>query len=153
LLIAVPEAEMDLDVPRIAVAPSPGRIDYYADVAWADRPPAMMQELLLQAFERSGRIAAVERRGSGNLKADFLLTSDMQDFEVDAATGAPVAHLRITVRLVRTRDRTIVASRTFEATPSASGGLDGALAGFNAGLADMLPQIVDWTLTQGNANP
>ena len=90
LLIAMPDAPMDLDTSRIAIAPAPTRIDYYADVAWADRPSAMLQALLLQSFDRSGRIAAVQRQ-SGALKSDFILTADIEDFEVDAASGDPAA--------------------------------------------------------------
>jgi cholesterol transport system auxiliary component len=152
LLIAMPDAPLDLNSVRIAVAPSPGRIDYYADVAWADRPPAMLQDLLVQSFDRSGRIAAVQRQ-SGALKADFVLTSELYDFQVEGGSGDSVAHVRITARLVRTRDRTIVAMKSFEISQPAGGSFDGAIAAFDSGLKAILPQIIDWTLNQGNATP
>lgn len=151
LLIAVPNAPLDLNSVRIAIAPSPGRIDYYANVAWADRPPAMLQDMLLESFDSSGRIAAVQRQ-SGGLKADFVLTSELHDFQVEAGASDPVAHLRITVRLMRTRDRTIVGTKSIEATQPVGENFDGAIAAFDSGLKSMLPQIVDWTLNQGNAN-
>jgi cholesterol transport system auxiliary component len=150
LLIAMPNAVLDLNTPRIAIVPAPSRMDYYADVSWADRPPAMLQELLLQSFDRSGRIAAVQRQ-SGGLKSDFLLTADIEDFEVDTTSEASV-HIRIAVRLVRSRDRVIVAARNFESTVPAGGNFDGAIAAFDSGLQSILPQIVDWTLTQGSRN-
>jgi cholesterol transport system auxiliary component len=150
LLIAMPDAPLDLNSVRIAIEPVPGRIDYYADVAWADRPPAMLQDLLLQSFDSSGRIAAVQRQ-SGALKADFVLTSELNDFQVEAGSGDSVAHMRITARLVRTRDRTIVAMKSFNISQPAGGSFDGAIAAFDNGLKALLPQIVDWTLTQGNA--
>ncbi len=152
LLIAMPDAGSELNLPRIAIAPTPARIDYYADVAWADRPPAMLQELLLQCFDKSGRIAAVQRQ-SGALKADFMLTTDLQDFQVETGSGDAVVHFRITARLVRARDRTIVAARSFESSTPASGNLDGAITAFDAAIAEVLPQMVDWTLTQGSRNP
>jgi cholesterol transport system auxiliary component len=152
LLIAMPDAALDLNTPRIAVDPAPARIDYYADVSWADRPPAMLQDLLLQSFDRSGRIGAVERQ-SGGVKSDFILTTDIQDFEVDAVSGEPAAHIRIVARLVRSRDRTIVAARTFETTIPSGSSFDGAIAAFDGALQATLPQLVDWTLTQGNRNP
>jgi cholesterol transport system auxiliary component len=150
LLIAMPNAVLDLNTPRIATIPAPSRMDYFADVSWADRPPAMLQELLLQSFDRSGRIAAVQRQ-SGGLKSDFLLTADIEDFEVDTVS-APVVHIRIAARLVRSRDRVIVATRTFENTVPADGNFDGAIAAFDSALQSILPQIVDWTLTQGSRN-
>jgi cholesterol transport system auxiliary component len=149
LLIAMPGATQDLNTPRIAVIPGPSRIDYYADVTWADRPPAMLQELLLRSFDRSGRIAAVQKQ-SGGLKSDFLLTADIEDFEVDAAATEPGAHIRIAARLVRNRDRTIVATRSFDVTVPSGSSFDGAIAAFDNGLQTLLPQIVDWTLTQGS---
>jgi cholesterol transport system auxiliary component len=151
LLIAMPDAPLEVNSVRIAIAPSPTRIDYYANVAWADRPPAMLQDMLLESFDRSGRIAAVQRQ-SGGLKSDFVLTCELRDFQVEAGPGDPVAHIRIAARLVRSRDRTIVATRSFESATPASGNFDGAIAAFDSGLKSMLPQIVDWTLNQGNAN-
>ena len=152
LLIGMPDAQMDINQVQIAVTPDSTRIDYYKEVAWADRPSAMLQALILQSFDRSGRIAAVERQ-SGNLKSDFQLNADIENFEVDAGAAAPAAHVRLTLKLVRSRDRTIVATRTFDVAKPAGPTFDGAIAAFNAGLAELLPQIVDWTLTQGNANP
>jgi len=152
LLVAMPGAELDLDTPRIAIIPEPSRMDYYADVTWADRPPAMLQELLLQSFDRSGRIAAVQKQ-SGGLKSDFILTADIEDFEVDTTAGDPAVHIRVAARLVRSRDRAIVATRSFEANAPAGANFDGAIAAFDGALQSMLPQIVDWTLTQGSRNP
>lgn len=152
LLVAMPDAALDLNTSRIAIAPAPSRIDYYADVVWADRPPAMLQQLLLESFDKSGRIAAVQRQ-SGGLKADFVLASDIQDFQVESGSGEPAAHIRVTARLVRTRDRTIVAARGFEAAIPSGGSFDGAVAAFDGALKSVLPQMVDWTLSQGSANP
>jgi cholesterol transport system auxiliary component len=151
LLIDSPDAILDLDAARIAIRPDPNRIDYYANVTWADRPPAMLQELLLQAFDKSGRIAAVQRQ-SGGLKADFVLATDLQNFEVDTGPGAANVHIRITARLIRARDRTIVASRVFESNTPVSGDFEGGIAAFDAALQTLLPQIVDWTLVQGSRN-
>ncbi|HEX4505515.1 MAG TPA: ABC-type transport auxiliary lipoprotein family protein [Alphaproteobacteria bacterium] len=149
LLIAMPGGVANLNTTRIAIIPAPSRMDYYADVTWADRPPAMLQELLLQSFDRSGRIAAVQRQ-SGGLKSDFLLTTEIEDFEVDNASGEPNAHIRVAARLVRNRDRTIVAARNFEAAVPSGTSFDGAIAAFDSGLQSVLPQMVDWTLTQGS---
>jgi cholesterol transport system auxiliary component len=152
LLIAMPSAQLDLDTTRIAIIPAQSRMDYYADVTWADRPPTMLQGLLLQSFDRSGRIAAVQRQ-SGGLKSEFLLTCEIEDFEVDTTASEPGAHIRIAARLVRSRDREIVAMRTFEVTVPSGASFDGAIAAFDSGLQSVLPQMVDWTLTQGNQHP
>jgi cholesterol transport system auxiliary component len=152
LLIAMPAAVNDVNTTRIAIIPAPSRMDYYADVTWADRPPAMLQELLLQSFDRSGRIAAVQRQ-SGGLKSDFLLATEIEDFEVDNAAAEPSTHIRVSARLVRSRDRAIVATRNFDATVPSGNSFDGAIAAFDSGLQSVLPQMVDWTLTQGSQHP
>ena len=149
LLIAMPSAVADLNTTRIAIIPGPSRMDYYADVTWADRPPAMLQELLLQSFDRSGRIDAAQKQ-SGGSKSDFLLTTEIEDFEVDTTAAEPGAHIRVAARLVRSRDREIVATRNFDATVPSGGSFDGAIAAFDNGLQSVLPQMVDWTLTQGS---
>jgi len=151
LAVEMPEAELELNTARIAVAPSPARIDYYADVAWADRPPAMLQELLVRSFEKSGKIAAVDRRGS-NVRADFELTTDLQHFQVEAAGDPADVHVDIMAHLIRTRDRAIVASRHFEMTAPAGTNFDATISGFDETLRQLLPMIVDWTLEQGNRN-
>jgi cholesterol transport system auxiliary component len=152
LLIDMPNAQLDLNTARIAIEETQSEIEYYANVAWVDRPTALHQELLLQSFDKSGRIGAVQRQ-SGGLRADFVLTTDLQDFEVDAASAPPTVRVRVTTRLVRTRDRVIVASHSFKADTPISGDFEGAVTGFNGALRDILPQIVDWTLTEGSRNP
>jgi cholesterol transport system auxiliary component len=149
LVIDTPTAALDLNTPRIAVVPAPSRMDYYANVSWADRPPAMLQELLLQSFDASGRIEAVQKQ-SGSVKSDFVLSTDIEDFSADASTAEASAHIRISARLVRSRDREIVAARIFEANTPSGGSFDGAIAAFDSGMQSLLPQIVDWTLTEGS---
>ncbi len=58
--------------------------------------------------------------------------------------------MRISAKLVRMRDRSIVASKDFDATvPVGSDNFDAVIAAFNGALADLLPRMVDWTLTEG----
>jgi cholesterol transport system auxiliary component len=152
LLIALPDAAMDLDVVRIAVVPAPSRLDYYAGVAWADRPAEMLQDLIVESFDRSGRIDTVQRE-SGGVRGDFILATDLEDFQAEADSAAPVVHVRLAVRLIRTRDRAIVASRTFESKIPVGGDFDAVIAGFNHATQALLPEIVAWTLDQGARNP
>ena len=150
LLVDAPSATLALDSSRIAIAPAPNRIDYYADVAWADRAPAMLQEAILESFDRSGRIPAVQRQ-AGGLRADYVLALDLQNFEVDAAQASPAAHLRFTAKLVRMRDRSIVASHDFEAdAPIRGAGFDAVTEAFEQGLGEVLPELVSWTLAEGD---
>jgi cholesterol transport system auxiliary component len=152
LLVEAPEATLDINNTRIAVAPTPTRIDYFAGVAWADRPPSMLQAVLVESFDRSGRIGAVERQ-SGGLRSDFMLATDLDDFQAEAGPNGTQAHVRITARLIRSRDRSIVAARTFETSIDVGLGIESAIGGFDRAVETLVPEIVDWTLNMGNRNP
>ncbi len=152
LLIEMPNAMLDLNTSRIATRPEPTRIDYFANVAWADRVPAMLRELLLQSFDRSGKIPAVQSQ-SGGLKADFVLATNLANFEVEEGSAGAEVHIAITAKLIRGRDSTIIATQRFESTTPVSGDFGGAVQGFDTSLHALLPRIVDWTLTEGSRAP
>src|SRR5436305_2443191 len=97
LIVGVPNAPESLDTERIALERAPNTMDYYANAQWADRLPLLVQSLLVEGFEKSGRIAAVGRESSG-IRADYVLQSEIRDFEACyAAIDTPP---RIRVRLV-----------------------------------------------------
>jgi cholesterol transport system auxiliary component len=150
LLIDEPASAAALDTERIALSRSPTTVDYFADAAWTDRAPLMVQELLVQSFENSGRIAAVARQ-SLTLRADYLLRPELRHFEADYGTAAtPEAHVQIAVKLVKASDRTIVASRRFDAkAPAAQNSMPAIVDAFNAAFHQVARQIVDWALAAG----
>ena len=97
LLVDVPASAAALDTDRIALSRSPTTIDYFADAAWTDRAPLMVQTLLVESFENSGQITAVARE-SLSLQASDILQSELRHFEADyTGGGPPVARVRIVV--------------------------------------------------------
>ena len=87
-----------------------------------DRAPRLVQTLIIESLENSGKIVAVGRESVG-LRADYILKTELRDFEADATKGGtPVIGVRINAKLVRMPDRTIVASENFEARIPAEGG-------------------------------
>lgn len=150
LLIDEPASAAALDTERIALSRSPTTVDYFANAAWTDRAPLMVQELLVRSFENSGRIPAVARQ-SLTLRADYLLRPELRHFEADyGAGGMPEAHVQIAVKLVKAADRAIVASRRFEAkVPAAENNVPAIVDAFNAAFHRVAQQIVDWALAAG----
>ena len=148
LSIQAPEATSGLDSERIAILLPPSNMDYYADSAWADRLPALVQSALLEAFEASGRIDAVARDSDG-VHADFMLSTDLRDFEarLDQAQGAPLAVVRIGARMVKSRSREIAgyisASREVRASVNS---VEAAVEALNTAFAGVLAQLVPWVL-------
>jgi cholesterol transport system auxiliary component len=146
LLIDAPVSTAALDTSRIALSRNPTSIDYFADSAWVDRAPLMLQALLVESFENSGHITAVAR-DSLTLRADYLLLSELRHFEADYAAGAlPAAHVELGVKLVRAGDRLVVAQRAFNAvTPARINEIPAIVEAFNTAFHQVAQQIAQWT--------
>jgi cholesterol transport system auxiliary component len=150
LLVDVPTGAAALDTDRIALKRSPTTVDYFADAAWSDRAPLLVQSLLVQSLENSGRIDAVARESLA-LRADYVLLTELRDFEADyAGAGAPVIHVQLGAKLIRMPERAIVAQQRFDATaPAAANEMPVIVQAFNAAFHQAARQIVDWTLATG----
>ena len=148
LLVDVPFAPAGLDTERIALSRSAITVDYYAEAAWTDRAPLMVQSLLVQSFENSGRITAIGRESLA-LRADYVLRPELRHFEAEYRDAAvPSARAAIGVKLVKLPERAIVAQRNFEATaPAAANEMAAIVESLDTALHEVTRQIVDWTLT------
>src|SRR5579864_1735200 len=106
LAVARPDASQSLDTDRIALLRG-SVMDYYADAQWSDSTPRLVQSLLVQAFDSSGRVQAGTRESS--LRADLTLTSEMHDFEAqyDSADAAPTVVVDIQAKLLDSRGEVI----------------------------------------------
>jgi cholesterol transport system auxiliary component len=115
LLVGMPEAEAGLDTTRIALARSATTLDYFADAAWTDRLPTLLQSRLVATFEAAHRLAAVGPEPS-DLHGDDLLILEVRHFEaVYGAGAAPLWHIEISAKLVALPDRKLVDGRVFQA--------------------------------------
>ncbi|HET6158220.1 MAG TPA: ABC-type transport auxiliary lipoprotein family protein [Dongiaceae bacterium] len=120
LVIGTPVASADLDTTRIALTRSPGVVEYFAKGAWADNAPVLLQDKLIESFEASNAIVSVGRDAVG-LRPDYVLQSDLRDFQAEFTGAAPTAHLRLAAKLVRMSDRRIVATFATEQKVAAAG--------------------------------
>jgi cholesterol transport system auxiliary component len=151
LAIERPQAPAGIDASRIALARSPLTLDYYADAEWTDRVPDLIQDLLLDAFENSGALTAVDR-GSVGLRAGFVLGTEIRHFEaVYGGDGQlPQVWVEMFVRLVAARGRAIAGQSRFEQRVAASANdVPAVVAAFDAATTTVLRDIVVWTV--GNA--
>lgn len=154
LVVDEPTAARQIDTSRIALMNGPFRVEYYADVEWTDNAPAMVQLLLIQSFQNTGRLPVVAPTRQ-TLATDFLLLSDLRKFQVENdAAGTPQATVVLEATLLRMPRRTPVATARFEKdTPVGSKSTETVTAAFDASLSDVMRRVVDWTLQQGNAVP
>src|SRR5262249_14334940 len=122
LLVDVPLAPAGLDTGRIALSRSTVSIDYFADSEWIDRVPLMIQTALLDSFESSKAITAIDRESVG-LRADLILKTEIRHFEAlyDSSNGPPEVWVAISARLVNPSGRDVVAHASFERREKAKG--------------------------------
>ena len=151
LTIDTPLAGDVLDTTRMLVMPAPGAIETYKAGRWADSVPLLLRALLIQAFQTSNRITGVGAVASG-LHGDFQLAADLYDFETQYRDGSPHVLIRLNAKLVDESLNRVAASRTFEVdTPVAGATAADAAAAFEQALNELLPEIVGWTLEQGQS--
>lgn len=149
LTLGTPSAHALLDSQRIAVRPTPNRLQTYKGARWADTAPEMVQLALMEAFEDSGKIAAVSSWGGG--RGDFGLYTDLRAFETIYMGGEPKVVVEIQARLVKFgQDGGLVAARRFRSEVAPAGAdIEPVVAGFGDAMALLGADIVGWTLVEG----
>jgi len=151
LTVARPSTSDILDSRRMAVIPSPGRIEVYKGVSWDDTVPDILQDTVVHAFEDSGKILAVGHQTAG-LHTDYLLLLELRDDQAVYRTAAapPEVSLVVNAKLVDFATSRAVASRTFRETVPASGTAVPAVAqAFDSALGAFVHELVGWTLVSG----
>lgn len=158
LLVEAPLAAAGISSSRIALRRSLIELQYFARAAWTDSAPKMIQTLLIESFENSGKIVSVGRQAIG-LRSDFILKTDLREFQAEYTDedglplpeGAPPnIRIRVNSKLVRMPHRTIVGSKTIEfVVPAPGSAMVEVIAGFDEALGKVLKRVVAWTLKEG----
>lgn len=153
LVVPRPAGAALVDSARIAVRPAPGELQVYKAAAWTQPAPDLVHDAVLHAFEDSGRIGGVARRGEG-LNADFQLLLDVRRFDSDyAEPGGPAAVVEIGAKLLADDSDRVVASRVFRhAVAARATDVGSVAAAFESALAAATRDIVGWTLAEGQAH-
>lgn len=148
MTVAVPNADAALNTARIALRRSPVSLEYYARANWIDTTPQMVQRLLVESFENSGKIISIGRQ-SVTLRADYSLQTDLRDFQAEYLDpGTPSVRVRLNAKLIKMPQREIVALKNFEfVEKTTSEDLPAIVDAFDIALGKTLKRIVAWTLT------
>jgi cholesterol transport system auxiliary component len=150
LLVDVPTASAGLATDRIMIRPGRLRVAYLPDGRWVDAAPAHVQQLLIGALSRSGRLAFVG--GGVDLSApDYVLLTDLEAFQAEVSPAGAPTPVRVVVRmrlaLVRDLDQRVVRARRFEQTAAAaSDDAPSIVAAFDAAMRALLAEAAEWTL-------
>jgi cholesterol transport system auxiliary component len=147
LAVARPSAAQSLDTERIALMRG-AMMDYYADAQWSDSVPRLVQALLVEAFEKSGRILAVADE-SGGVHAAYTLECEIRDFDAQYASdnGAPMIVVEIEARLLGPMGTVVASLNAKQAQAASANSVASVVAAFDEAVAATLTQIVNWTLS------
>lgn len=148
LIVETPSAAAHLNSGRIALQMTPTSTDYYAQSAWVDRAPLMVQTRTVESFENTKRIVGVGRDPVA-VRANYILQTDLREFQAEYFHGgAPIVHVRLVSRLVRMPDRQIVGAAAFERCWRARADkIPEVVKAFDEALGSVLKRLVAWTLT------
>jgi cholesterol transport system auxiliary component len=155
VLIDEPLAPAGLDTTRIALSRSAVSIEYFADSEWTDRVPLMVQTALLESFEDSKALSAINRESVG-LHADFILKTEIRHFEAlyDSPDQAPEVWVTIIARLVNPSGRDIVFQASFERRVRAKiNDVPQIVLAFQEALEGVMEEIVVWTARNPALSP
>lgn len=148
LVVEEPFAAGGLNTDRIVLSDRPTQLKYFAGSKWTERAPRMIQTLMVESFENTGRIVAVGRQAIG-LRSDYNLKSELREFQAEYYHGdtRPTVRVRLNVKLVKQPRRVIIASETFEAALQAEGTkMPEIVAAYDEALGRVLRRAVGWTL-------
>ena len=151
LMVERPNALRSIDTPRIART-SGVEIQHYAGATWVDRPPVMIEPLIIQSFRSSEAIdVVVDRRAS--IRPDFLLQTDLAAFEaIETASGPPDVRVAMSATMIRMPRREVVGTTHIARTVTAQAtSLQAIALAFDDALGKVLKQLVEWTLRTGEA--
>lgn len=147
--IELPTTSGVLDTDRIMIRPDALQAQYLPEVRWGDEVPVMLQTLMLRTLENTNGLRYVGRRplaGSG----DYAIVTELVDFQAEVGadgitTGVTI---RMTSRLVRESDASIVSSRTFAARePAVSNETSDVVEAFDRATDAVLLDFADWTMS------
>ena len=149
LVVEEPLAGRAIDTDRIALKPTPNEFKYLTGVRWVDRAPRMIQTLLVESFENSGKIVAVGRQAVG-LRGDYNLKCELRQFEAEYYRGErapPTVRVRLSAKIVKQPRTSIVGARSVAAIVKAKGtNIRAVIAAFEQALGAVLGETVEWAL-------
>lgn len=150
LLLADTTAGAFYDTDGMAFSGTPGTRGYYQYARWSERASKRFGDLLLTRLERERIFATVAQTG-GNVRGNWLLTTDILDLHHDAAERPGVVRMELRAEVVDLGSRALLARKTFVqsvAVPSYDAA--GAHQAFDRAATLTLDAIADWLKALAN---
>lgn len=151
IVIEEPTATAAVDTDQIAVHPTPLQVEYLPRVRWVDRAPLIVQALMIESFENSGKVAAVGRSTVG-LRPDYTIVSDVREFQANLPAAdvedAPLEiHVRLNLKIIDSFRDHIIGSNSFgEVVVAQSDEMIDVAAAFDTALGRAMRKSVEWSI-------
>ena len=134
---------------RLLILTSDNQYQAFPDMRLATPVPLLWRDWLLDAFWRDGRVASTSAASEG-LQADLELGGMLRSFHVENNGGPAEAVIQYDATLIRTIDRSIIASRRFESRqPLPVVDVPSAVDALGSAANNLARELIDWSIEQG----
>ncbi|NOC82899.1 MULTISPECIES: ABC-type transport auxiliary lipoprotein family protein [unclassified Ruegeria] len=157
IVVEEPTATAAVNTDQIAIQPTPFQVQYLPRARWVDRAPLIVQTLLIESFENSGKVAAVGRSTVG-LRADYVIAPDLREFQgivvADPENGDKIRiEVRMNIKVIDEYDDKIIASNSFqENVVAASDQTSDLIKAFDLALGRAMRDSVEWSIRRINTH-
>ncbi|MEO1039735.1 MAG: ABC-type transport auxiliary lipoprotein family protein [Pseudomonadota bacterium] len=151
VVVERPLAPRALAGDSVALRMADGRLAYMNAASWISPTPALLQDVILDTFQRTepGVVAA---RSDDGVSSDYRLRVEVRRFEAAYINGdeaAPQVELVMTARLIHTGDRALTGVHTLRAVQNAASNRQGDIVeAFSAATTQVAEDLARWSAEQ-----
>lgn len=152
IVVEEPTASSAVNTDQIAVQPTPYQIEYLPRARWVDRAPVIVQNLLVESYENSGKVKSVGRSSVG-LRPDYVILTDLREFQarlpavITEGSDALQIVVRLNLKIVDSFNNQIIDSKSFEAiVQSQSDDINDVVLAFDSALGKTMRKSVEWSV-------
>lgn len=140
-----------LALDRLALSTGEGRIAYMSQVNWVSPAPVLIQELMLDTFDRQAAQVSAARPDDA-VTARWDLRTEVRRFEAVYDRGedaAPRVDIYMRARLIDTENRGVTAVRSFETSRRAAANRQGQIVdAFSQAASEAVKELTAWAETE-----
>ncbi|WP_170394778.1 ABC-type transport auxiliary lipoprotein family protein [Ruegeria arenilitoris] len=157
VVVQEPTATAAVNTDQIAIQPTPLQVQYLPRARWVDRAPLIVQALLVESYENSGKVAAVGRSTVG-LRADYVIVPDLREFQglviaEDDGSSTVRVEVRMNIKIIDEFEDKIIASDSFrEYVVAASDKTPDLVRAFDNALGKTMRDAVEWSVRRINTH-
>ncbi len=151
VVVQEPTATAAVNTDQIAIQPTALQVQYLPQARWVDRAPLIVQALMVESFENSGKVAAVGRSTVG-LRADYVIQPDLREFQglvVSETENSKTVRVevRMNIKIIDEFEDKIIASDSFrEYVVAASDQTPDLVEAFDIALGKTMRDAVEWSV-------